>query len=318
MSGIVSRKRGLHMAPRIHLGINNCFAVKRWPEPEQWIRLITQDLGLDCCQFSLDLVDPLLDAEAARAYAEETRQRAADAGLRIHSAFTGLAAYSWSHLLHPEAALRQAAMRWYERVITFTAQLGASGAGGHLGAFSTADAANPQRTQQLLAELRERMQALARTASDEGLDFLLFENMAVPREVGHSLQEAHWLADITTEGGAPFVLCLDLGHPCALHTGSASDDYLAWLKERWPQTPIIHLQQTDRTGDHHWPFTAAYNQRGVIEATRVVAALREWRHRPETGDIYVFLEPIHPFEADESLVLDELRESVRYWRAALA
>ena len=306
------------MAPRIHLGVNNCFAVKRWPEPEQWIRLITDDLGLDCCQFSLDLVDPLLDADATRAYAEETRQRAADAGLRIHSSFTGLAAYSWSHLLHPNAALREAAMRWYERAISFTAQLGASGTGGHLGAYSVADVSNPQHSQRLLAELRERLQTLARAAADQGLEFLLFENMAVPRELGHNIQEAHWLADITTEGGVPLVLCLDLGHPCALRTGTASDDYLTWLRERWPTTPIIHLQQTDHTGDHHWPFTEAYNQRGIIEGSQVVAALRDWQRRPETDDIYLFLEPIHPFEADDSAVLDELRESVHYWRAALA
>ena len=306
------------MAPRIHLGINTCFAVKRWPEPEQWIRLITHDLGLDCCQFSFDLVDPLLDADATRAYAEETRQRAANAGLHIHSSFTGLAAYSWSHLLHPDAALRQAAMRWYERAITFTAQLGARGTGGHLGAFSVANAADAHVRQRLLAELRERLQALTRTAADQGLDFLLFENMAVPRELGHSIEEAHWLADITTEGGVPLVLCLDLGHPCALRTGTTSDNYLAWLNERWPQTPVIHLQQTDRTGDHHWPFKAAYNQRGIIDGPQVVAVLREWQRRPETGDMYVFLEPIHPFEADESTVLDELRESARYWRAALA
>ena len=306
------------MAPRIHLGINTCFAVKRWPEPEQWIRLITHDLGLDCCQFSFDLVDPLLDADATRAYAEETRQRAANAGLHIHSSFTGLAAYSWSHLLHPDAALRQAAMRWYERAITFTAQLGARGTGGHLGAFSVANAADAHVRQRLLAELRERLQALTRTAADQGLDFLLFENMAVPRELGHSIEEAHWLADITTEGGVPLVLCLDLGHPCALRTGTTSDNYLAWLNEHWPQTPVIHLQQTDRTGDHHWPFTAAYNQRGIIDGPQVVAVLREWQRRPETGDMYVFLEPIHPFEADESAVLDELRESARYWRAALA
>lgn len=306
------------MTPRIHLGINTCFAVKRWPEPEQWIRLITQDLELDCCQFSLDLVDPLLDADATRAYAEETRQRAASAGLRLHSAFTGLAAYSWSQLLHPDAALRQAAMRWYERAISFTAQLGASGVGGHLGAFSVADAANAERRGQLQAELRDRLQSLERTAADNGLEFLLFENMAVPRELGHSIEEAHWLADITTESGAPLVLCLDLGHPCALHTGTASDDYLAWLRERWPSTPVVHLQQSDRTGDHHWPFTQTYNQRGLIEGSQVVAQLREWQTRPGMNDIYLFLEPIHPFEADDTLVLDELRESVRYWRAALA
>jgi hypothetical protein len=50
----------------------------------------------------------------------------------------------------------------------------------------------------------------------------------------------------------------------------------------------------------------------------VIAALQEWRRWPETSDIYLFLEPIHPFEAEESVVLDDLRESVRYWRAALA
>ena len=61
------------MAPRIHLGINTCFAVKRWPEPEQWIRIVTQELGLEYCQFSLDLVDPMLDADATRAYADEAR-----------------------------------------------------------------------------------------------------------------------------------------------------------------------------------------------------------------------------------------------------
>jgi hypothetical protein len=32
----------------------------------------------------------------------------------------------------------------------------------------------------------------------------------------------------------------------------------------------------------------------------------------------VFLEPIHPFEADDNMVLDELRESVDYWRKALS
>jgi sugar phosphate isomerase/epimerase len=306
------------MAPRIHLGINTCFAVKRWPEPEQWIRIVTQELGLEYCQFSLDLVDPMLDADATRAYADEARRRAADAGLHIHSSFTGLAAYSWSHLLHPDAALRRAAVQWYERAIAFTAQLGAAGTGGHLGAFSVADAADTLRSQQLLADLREYLQALARRAAESGLDFLLFENMAVPRELGHNIQEAHWLADISTEGGVPLQLCLDVGHPCALHTGTASDDYLTWLKERWPTTPIVHLQQTDHTGDHHWPFTQEYNQRGVVEGLPVIAAIEEWRRWPETSDMYLFLEPIHPFEAEESVVLNDLRESVRYWRAALA
>ena len=106
--------------------INVCFAVKRWPEPEQWVRIVKDELGLDCCQFSFDLVDPLLDEGTTMAYADAVRELAAARNIFIHSAFTGLAAYSWSQLLHPHVSMREAATRWYERAIDFTARLGAS------------------------------------------------------------------------------------------------------------------------------------------------------------------------------------------------
>ena len=297
----------------IHLGINTCFAVKRWPEPEQWVRIVKDELGLDCCQFSLDLVDPLLDEAATLAYADATRQLATKYDLSIHSTFTGLAAYSWSQLLHPQQAMREAAMRWYERAIDFTARLGAGGTGGHIGAFSVQDATNQERKQTLLRELEERLLTLSRYATQRGLNFLLFENMAVEREWGHSIEEARQLTSLNMEGGVPLVLCLDVGHPCALHTGTASDDYLAWFAQPWPHQPIVHLQQTDRSGDHHWPFTRGYNTQGMVRAEAVLQAIEPWLAH---GDVYLFLEPIHPFEADDTMVLDELKESVAYWREA--
>jgi hypothetical protein len=39
------------------LGINTCFAVKRWPQPERWAALVRDELGLDLVQHGLDLVD---------------------------------------------------------------------------------------------------------------------------------------------------------------------------------------------------------------------------------------------------------------------
>jgi sugar phosphate isomerase/epimerase len=299
--------------PHLQLGVNTCFAVKRWPEPRQWLAIVKQELGLRCCQFSLDLVDPLLDERATAAYADEARSLAREQGILLHSTFTGLAAYSWSQLLHPNEAMREAAMQWYMRAIRFTARLGASGTGGHIGALSARDAADETRKRALIAEMRERLAALARYAARQGLQFLLFENMAVPREWGHSIEEARSLAG-EVPGGVPLVLCYDVGHPCALHTGTPSDDYLAWFAQPWPHTPVVHLQQTDRSGDHHWPFTQAYNAQGIIRAEQVLAALKRW---PHTSPIYLFLEPIHPFEAADEVVLGELKESVRYWQAAI-
>jgi sugar phosphate isomerase/epimerase len=298
----------------IHLGINTCFAVKRWPEPEQWISLITQELGLDCCQFSFDLLDPQTDPATLAAYASSVRESAANHQLLIHSTFTGLAAYSWNQLLHPLEAIRDAATQWYEHAIDFTAQMGAWGVGGHIGALSVQDAAHPTRRQDLLAEMTTRLNALTGYAAQKGLQFLLFENMAVTREYGHTIEEAQSLLTSVTGPGVPLLLCLDVGHPCALHTGTDSDDYLAWLNHSWPRSPVVHLQQTDHTGDHHWPFTSTYNQMGVVQAEPIVRALRQWS---ANQDIYVFLEPIHPFEADDTHVLNELKESVAYWQVAL-
>jgi sugar phosphate isomerase/epimerase len=300
---------------RLQLGINACFAVKRWPEPERWVRIVKDELGLDCCQFSFDLVDPLLDEAATMAYADVVRELAAARGLFVHSAFTGLAAYSWSQLLHPQQAMRTAAMRWYERAIDFTARLGASGMGGHIGAFSVQDAMNQERKQMLLRELEERLAALSHYAKERGLSHLLFENMAVEREWGHSIEEARQVTSMDMSGGVPLVLCLDVGHPCALHTGTVSDDYLAWFAQPWPHLPIVHLQQSDRSGDHHWPFTRSYNAQGMVRAEAVLQAIEPWL---AVGDVFLFLEPIHPFEADDTMVLDELKESVAYWREALS
>ncbi len=300
--------------PRLHLGINTCFAVKRWPEPEQWLGIVKNELGLHCCQFSLDLVDPLLDESATAAYAGAVKAYAQAHGILLHSTFTGLAAYSWSQLLHPDEAMREAAMRWYERAINFTAGLGAPGTGGHIGALSVRDAANEDRKRSLISELQDRLAYLSRCAAGLRLQFLLFENMAVPREWGHAIEEAQSLASLDVEGGVPLVLCLDVGHPCALHTGTTSDDYLAWLAQPWPYTPVVHLQQTDRTGDHHWPFTQAYNEQGIVRAESVLDAVRQW---PDESDVYLFLEPIHPFEADDETVLRDLRQSVQYWQEAM-
>jgi len=52
----------------------------------------------------------------------------------------------------------------------------------------------------------------------------------------------------------------------------------------------------------------------MVRAEAILQAIEPWL---ATGDVFLFLEPIHPFEAGDTLVLDELKESVDYWREAL-
>ena len=76
------------------LGINTCFAVKRWPEPTEWARIVREEWGLDLVQHSLDLVDIEGPDDLLRSEAKEVREACERYDLTLDSTFTGLAAYS--------------------------------------------------------------------------------------------------------------------------------------------------------------------------------------------------------------------------------
>ncbi|HYM83723.1 MAG TPA: sugar phosphate isomerase/epimerase, partial [Candidatus Dormibacteraeota bacterium] len=118
---------------RVRLGVNTCFAVKRWPRPEDWAPLVRDRLGLGVAQHSLDLVDLERGPASGADQAAEVREAVETAGLELHSTFTGLAAYSRNLLLSPDGRERMAAEAWLERAIRFTTAVGGAGTGGHVG-----------------------------------------------------------------------------------------------------------------------------------------------------------------------------------------
>ena len=293
----------------IRLGINTCFAVKRWPLVGDWAPIVRDRLGLTLVQHSLDLVAD----GSTRADAEAVAAAARGAGLELHSTFTGLAAYSDNLLLHPDEAGRQAAATWYGWAIDWTAALGGVATGGHVGAFSVPDWNDPGRRAALWHELQASLSALSREAQDAGLEYLLVENLAADREPSTMAM----IRDLLTDGDddrVPVRLCLDVGHMCVPGTTGDDRDPYAWLRELGWAAPVIQLQQSDAEGDHHWPFTAERNAAGRIDADRVLDAL----DAGGVEDTALILEVIPPFEQDDAAVLDDLEASVDYWREALA
>jgi D-erythrulose 1-phosphate 3-epimerase len=294
------------------LGINTCFAVKRWPQPERWAALVRDELGLDLVQHSLDLVD--LDAPAAEVTGQAARLGAACAseGIALHSTFTGLAAYSSNMLLHPDRHARDRAREWYRRVIGLTAEAGAGSTGGHIGAFSVADFRDRARKALLWDELTESLAQLAAYARERGLSSLLVENLAAAREPSTMAM----IESLLTGGDrvrVPITLCLDVGHQCVPGTAGADRDPYAWLERLGACAPVVQLQQADGRADHHWPFTPDTNAAGIIEPAKVLAAL----DRSGAADVALILEIIPPFEQDDDQVLEDLRQSAAFWRAAL-
>jgi sugar phosphate isomerase/epimerase len=297
---------------RLQLGINTCFAVKRWPMPEDWAPVVRNELSLRLVQHSLDLVDLHADEGRLRSQADAVRSAVSAHDLELHSTFTGLAAYSANLLLAPDAAEREAADAWLRTAIGFSAQSGASATGGHVGCFSVADWRDTSRRSELWAGLQTALRDLAIEARAGGLEYLVVENLAVAREPS----TMEMIGELLDGGGpdrVPVRLCLDIGHMCVPGTSGADRDPYAWLRTLGLVAPVVQLQQSNAEGDHHWPFTAQYNAAGRIDADRVIEALGEGG----VEESALILEVIPPFEQDEGAVLSDLAASIEYWHGAL-
>jgi hypothetical protein len=298
--------------PTYSLGINTCFAVKRWPEPERWAELVAGTLGLDMVQHSLDLVD--LDADASLPdQAAAVTAACGRYGVAVHSTFTGLGAYGRNLLLDPDAGSRRRARLWLRRAVDFTALVGGRACGGHVGALSVADWHDADRRRELWAGLRSDLRELAGDAAGSGLEAFLFENMAARREPS-TMAEVESLLAPADAAHAAVALCLDIGHQCVVGTAGDDRDPYAWLRRLGAHAPVVHLQQSDADADHHWPFTAERNAQGRIAADRVLDALDASGARA----VALVLEVIPSFEQDDDQVVAELVESAAYWRGALA
>ncbi len=298
------------MTPR--LGINNCFAIKRWPQPEDWGVIVREELGLDLVQHSFDLVDFSLSDDQLREEAARVGRACEQRGIELHSTFTGLIAYSWNLLLAPAHEERVRARRWYERAIAFSAKAGAAATGGHVGSLTVGDSLDAGRQALLWSELRSSLEYLSAVARRAGLKTFMVENMACAREPS-TIAQLRELVSEPDPDHAEVALCLDIGHQCVPGTSGDDRDPYAWLKAVGGRAAVIHLQQSDAHGDHHWPFTARHNDLGRIDAARV---LRDLAGAAEKEPVLI-LEVIPPFEEDDEQVLEDLRVSVEHWRQAL-
>jgi sugar phosphate isomerase/epimerase len=292
------------------LGINNCFAVKRWPEPASWAAIVREELGLDLVQHTLDLVDVDAEESDLRVQASQLRHACEARRLRLHSTLTGVAAYAANLLLHPDPARRNRAVAWYRRVVDFTAAAGARATGGHVGAFSAADWSDRARREDLWRRMSAALDGLSAYARAAGLTSLMIENLGAAREPS-SMAAIRSLLSPGSDRHVPIVACLDLGH-LAGAGGEETDPYL-WLERLSPQSLVVELQQHDGA-DRHWPFTAEANRAGRIDAQRVLAAIDS----SGVPEMTLILKIMHPFEVPDDRVLADLRDSVSYWRDQLA
>ncbi|MGQ9730448.1 MAG: sugar phosphate isomerase/epimerase family protein [Candidatus Zipacnadales bacterium] len=296
----------------LQLGINCGFATNRFPEPEVWTRIVGQELGLRCCQFVADLLNPWLPQDIVDDQAERIIKSARQYNVAIRTTFTG-AFTRVHHILHPDPRLREAWFEWFKRFFDLSAKLGAEGSGSHFGVLSVTDNADPIRRQECLTEGLERWRQLAEYGAQLGFRWVLFEPMSIRREIAETIEETRRLLDQfeTMNMPIPMRLVLDVDHGDLSSPNPDDTDPYAWLRAFGAVSPVIHLKQSKLDKSGHWPFTPEHNAQGKITREKVLAALEE----SGAEEVMLILEFSHrEREPADSNVLSDLKASVEYWR----
>jgi sugar phosphate isomerase/epimerase len=286
-----------------NFGINLSFAVKRWVEPEAWAKIVAEDMDLELVQFSFDLLDPWWADDLGKPLARRVQQAASDHNLNIHSAFVGLAAYTYNALLHPVDEARTAAVSWFKRAIERAADMGAPAVGGPVGAVSpgTGD------MEPHYARLHEILGSLCDYAKTCGLESYYIEPTPLSREIPWSVAQAQKLVDDMAGSAVPIKYAVDLGHALYEPLYGEAAAFEPWL-ELGDHIGLIHLQQTDGQSDSHWGFT----REGIVDPAQVAAAMAR-----AGVNVPLILEVFYPFELADEAVYDDIIQSVSYCKQVL-
>ena len=299
---------------RFRLAINAGFATNRFPEPEVWLRIVGQELGVRYVQFVADLLNPFLPDDVIDEQIALLREHAQRNNVVIDTTFTS--SYTRvNHVLHPQPSVREAWVRWFERFLEISACLGARGVGSHFGILSVRDYEDEERRRERVKQGIAAWQRLGRRAAELGLEFLMFEPMSVPREMASNIPDTRRLLERVNEGmdapgeSVPMRLCLDVDHGDVADP-QATDPYV-WLREFGAESPVVHIKQSKADKSGHWAFTEEHNKEGIITAPKVLEALEQGGAQEVTLALELSHRERYPHE---HRVLDDFRESVAYWR----
>ena len=374
--------------PRIYLGIDNCFASKRWIRPGEWMKLI-RSLGLKYVEVSADTeCDPLYMGQSfTQDWIEEVRRESRNYGIVIKNVYSGHGTYATSGLTHYDRrVICRFRDEWMKRQIDTGNALNA-GFGFFAHGFEELLLQDAELYAGKLDEMYDTLAELAAYAAQTGMRYIGLEQMYSPHQPPWRIRDAEQLLrEVYARSGSPFYITIDLGHmngqqyfarPDAAHiqrailaaqngcpernlwlgsaaarsiyceavhgkiavdaavTGILEDaghnpqlfaepkDWCIeqWIRELGCYSPIMHLQQSDGKSSPHWMFSSRYHACGVVKPERVLKALKDSFHREEDSamppvceEIVLTFEPFISTAGNVYDLIDDIRESVAYWR----
>lgn len=292
------------------LGINTSFALNRYPNPEQWLKVAGEDLDLRYVQLTADLINPSLYDCIIDDYVKRINTSRKQYCVEIDSVMTG-AFTRVNHFSHPDSKVRKYWRDWFKKLADISVRIGANNLSSHLGILCYEDLYDNKKREYILEETVDAWKELACYGKAIGLKYLSWEPMSIKREYGETLEETYKIQEMFKDSAIPINICLDVSHGNA-SSGNIDDiNYEKWLERFGKKSPLIHIKQVIKGQSSHHPFTSENNSIGQITPKGVLTAMERY----DAKDSLLLLElAFREREPTDSLVLEQLKESVKYWK----
>lgn len=200
--------------PKLYFAIDNCFASKRWTEPDEWAEVIA-NLGIRYVEVSADTeCDPLYMGEAYTAsWREKTAEACAKHGLAVANLYSGHGTYSTLGLAHWDSRVRDRFRdQWIKKQMD-TAKVFQAGMGFFAHAFDQRILQSPAAYQESYQELLHNLEEIAQYARTLEMPYVGVEQMYSPHQVPWTVEGAATLMrSIYAVRGNPFYITIDVGH----------------------------------------------------------------------------------------------------------
>ena len=269
--------------PKIHLVMDNCFAVKRWVRPCDWMKAIQEIGGIRLIQASTDNeIDPVHNTQDFRdEWIEEVRLFEREFGFKVVSFYSGYAQYRTVGIASHSKSKRNAMIELYFKpTVDVAAQFGAQ-VGNTLGAFSEPVLEDPKEFSRAYKHVEDCLVQMTKYAHEKNVLFG-YEQMYTPTQGMWTIQGcSEFMRRVSKRANAPMYVTIDTAHQAGQHM---------FLK---PSVAEIEAMQSSRNA--RMSYLPVEVQERIVrkeDATQIYNMLDQydyWFADPGDNDVYQWL-----------------------------
>ena len=201
--------------PRIYLVLDNCFAIKRWIRPSEWLKII-KEIGFAYVEASTDNeFDPIFFPEDySLEWMEEVKKGEKATGLKVVNFYTGYQTYRTAGLAHYDYRVKEMLLeKWFKPLIKRAADLKVKGIGFSIFALSDEVLQDNGLYLKTSETIIDSLAEISKYAYENNKVQISFEQMYTPQQPPWTIKGTFdYLKRIYNKYKTPVYVTIDVGH----------------------------------------------------------------------------------------------------------